>query len=211
MPACSSELCTHWPLPERLALEQRGHDAERREQARGDVGDRRAGAHRSLARDAGDRHEAAHALRDLVEARPVAVGAVLAEARDAGEDDARVDLARATRSRCRGGTSRRAGSSRPPRRRSSPGASSTSRASGSLRLSVIERLLRCRFCMSGPSRGPPMSSFGSTPGGDSILITSAPKSANWLTQVGPARTRERSRIRRRESAEEAEMLGMGIF
>ena len=65
--------------------------------------------------------------------------------------------------------------------------------------------------MSGPSRGPPMLSFGSTPGGDSILITSAPKSANWRTQVGPARTRVRSRMRRRESAEEAAMAGMGIF
>src|SRR5512134_280629 len=62
--------------------------------------------------------------------------------------------------------------------------------------------------MSGPWRGPPMPSFGSTPGGDSILITSAPKSANWRTQVGPARTRERSRIRRRDSAGEAAILGM---
>src|SRR5687767_10053628 len=80
----------------------------------------------------------------------------------------------------------------------------------------MERLLRCRFCMSGPSRGPPMASFGSTPGGDSILITSAPKSANWRTQVGPARTRDRSRMRKRSSALEAAMRGManilcGVF
>ena len=65
--------------------------------------------------------------------------------------------------------------------------------------------------MSGPWRGPPMASFGSTPGGDSILITSAPKSANWRTQVGPARTREKSRMRRRDKALDAEMRGMGIF
>ena len=56
-----------------------------------------------------------------------------------------------------------------------------------------------------------MFSLGSTPGGDSILITSAPKSANCLTQDGPARTREKSRMRRRESADEAAMAGMGIF
>src|SRR5687768_11205378 len=72
----------------------------------------------------------------------------------------------------------------------------------------MARLLRCRFCMSGPWRGPPMPSFGSTPGGDSILITSAPKSANWRTQVGPARTRDRSRMRKRSRAEEAAMRGM---
>src|SRR6185436_1113100 len=84
----------------------------------------------------------------------------------------------------------------------------TSLASGSLRLSVIARLLRCRFCMSGPWRGPPMFSFGSVPGGDSILITSAPKSENWRTQLGPARTRDRSRMRKRLSADEAAMAGM---
>src|SRR2546426_2579416 len=65
--------------------------------------------------------------------------------------------------------------------------------------------------MSGPSRGPPMASFGSTPGGDSILMTSAPKSANCLTQVGPARTRDRSRMRKRDSAGEAAIFGMPYF
>src|SRR5579885_3320213 len=87
----------------------------------------------------------------------------------------------------------------------------TSFASATLRFSVIERLLRCRFCMSGPSRGPPIPSLGSTPGGVSILITSAPKSASWRTQVGPARTRERSRTRKRASADDAEILDMRIF
>src|SRR6185503_10011382 len=55
-------------------------------------GDGRAGAHRALPGQAGYRHQPAHALRDLVEAGTVAVGAVLAEARDAGEDDPRVQL-----------------------------------------------------------------------------------------------------------------------
>ena len=40
---------------------------------------------------AGHRHQPAHALRDLVEARTVPVGAILAEARDAGQHDARID------------------------------------------------------------------------------------------------------------------------
>src|SRR5437870_4957065 len=77
----------------------------------------------------------------------------------------------------------------------------------SLRLSVIERLFRCRFWKSGPWRGPPMVS-ASTEGGVSILITSAPKSASWRTHVGPARTRDRSRTRKRESAVEAGTWGM---
>src|SRR5256885_4838026 len=47
---------------------------------------------RSLSREPRYRHEAAHALRDLVEARPVAVRPVLPEAGYAREDDARVDL-----------------------------------------------------------------------------------------------------------------------
>ena len=44
-----------------------------------------------LARQAGDRHQPAHALRDLVEARPVRVRPVLPEARDAGIDEPRID------------------------------------------------------------------------------------------------------------------------
>ena len=56
-----------------------------------EIGDRDADAHRALARQAGDRHQPAHALRDLVEARPLAIGPVLAEARDAGVDEARVE------------------------------------------------------------------------------------------------------------------------
>ena len=80
------------PLARLFALQQRGENAERAEQARAQVGDRNADAHGPLPRQAGDRHQPAHALRDLVEARPVAIGTVLAEAGDAGIDDALVDL-----------------------------------------------------------------------------------------------------------------------
>src|SRR5580700_92069 len=48
-----------------------------------------------------------------------------------------------------------------------------------------------------------MDSLGSTPGGASILITSAPKSARMRQQVGPARTRVRSSTRRCDSARDA--------
>src|SRR5262249_18073823 len=68
---------------------------------------------------------------------------------------------------------------------------------GFLRSSVMLRLLRCRFWKSGPSRGPPMPPSSS---GISILITSAPQSASWRTQVGPARTRVKSSTLKRASA-----------
>src|SRR6266853_1591321 len=77
----------------------------------------------------------------------------------------------------------------------------------SFRLRVIERLLRCRFWKSGPWRGPPIVSLSMLVG-VSILMTSAPKSASCRTQVGPARTRERSRTRKRASAVEAGTWGM---
>jgi hypothetical protein len=70
--ACSSEVCTHWPSPERSRSSSaiRMPCAQKRPGV--EVGDRDADAHRPLARQAGDRHQPAHALRDLVEARPVA-------------------------------------------------------------------------------------------------------------------------------------------
>ena len=77
---------------------------------------------------------------------------------------------------------------------------------GDFRLSVMLRLLRCRFWKSEPSRGPPIGSSG--PGGDSILMTLAPQSASWRTQVGPDRTRVRSSTVKRARAFEAR--GKGI-
>ena len=67
----------------------------RAEQPGGEVGDGNADPHRTFAGRAGDRHQPAHALRDLIEARPLVIGPVLAEAGDAAIDDARVDLAQA--------------------------------------------------------------------------------------------------------------------
>ena len=82
-------------LPRGLALEQRDQDADGAVQARADVGHGDAGAHRAAARHAGDPHHAAHALGDLVEARALGIGPVLAEARDRAQDDARVHLLQA--------------------------------------------------------------------------------------------------------------------
>src|SRR4029079_1437344 len=73
-------------------------------------------------------------------------------------------------------------------------------ASGAFKLSVMLRLLRCRFWKSDPSRGPPSGSPPQCSGGNSILITLAPQSASWRTQVGPERTRVRSSTAKRERA-----------
>src|SRR5215470_12462340 len=77
------------------------------------------------------------------------------------------------------------------------------------RFKVMLRLLRCRFWKSGPSRGPPGASPVTSAGGCSILITFAPQSASWRTQVGPDLTCVRSRTVKRSSAREAR--GIGIF
>src|SRR5471030_2496479 len=84
----------------------------------------------------------------------------------------------------------------------------TSRPLGSFKLSVIARLLRCRFWKSEPWRGPPGCSPAASSSRASILITLAPQSASWRTQVGPERTRVRSSTVKRDSADEAR--GKGI-
>ena len=127
----------------------------RAEDAGGEVGDRNADAHRPLAGQAGDRHQPAHALRDLVEARPVAIGAVLAEAGNAGIDQARIDRASGSRNRSPAGISRRAGSSPPARRRLCTRRFRISMPFRRFRLSVMLRLLRCRFWKSGDCAPPP--------------------------------------------------------
>src|SRR5208282_5824841 len=85
--------------------------------------------------------------------------------------------------------------------------------SGFFRSSVRLRLLRWMFWKSGPLRSPPNPP---SPLGSSILTTSAPQSASWRTQVGPARTRERSITLKRDSGsllmdprDSIAMLGLG--
>jgi hypothetical protein len=77
----------------RLTLQQRHQDALGEEDARAQVGDGNAHAHRSLPGNAGDGHEAAHALRDLIHAGPIAIGPALPEAGDAAIDQPRIERA----------------------------------------------------------------------------------------------------------------------
>src|SRR5665213_1946470 len=80
------------PLAGLLALDQRHHHRLRQEEPGAQIVDRDADPHRPLPGEAGDRHQAAHALGDLVDAGALGVRPGLAEARDAAVDDARVDL-----------------------------------------------------------------------------------------------------------------------
>ena len=70
----------------------------------------------------------------------------------------------------------------------------------------MERLLRCRFWKSDPSRAPVMSSSP----GPSTLMTEAPQSESCLTAVGPARTRVRSSTRKRASGERIIRYGYSL-
>ena len=72
-------------------MQEGEQDALAQEHAGGGVGDGDADAHRAMPGFAGDRHQAAHALHDLVDAGARRVRAVLTEARDGCQDDARVD------------------------------------------------------------------------------------------------------------------------
>src|SRR5262249_54774274 len=80
------------PLPTDLALEQGHQDTLGEQQPGAEIVDRDADSHRPLTRQTGDRHQPAHALGDLVDARPLGVGTALAKAGDAAIYDARVDL-----------------------------------------------------------------------------------------------------------------------
>src|SRR6266446_5137913 len=64
-----NEACTHWPSLEIIALQERGEDADAREQPGREVDDGNADPHRAFTRRGADRHQPAHALRDLIEAR----------------------------------------------------------------------------------------------------------------------------------------------
>ena len=68
------------------AMDQRGIDGDRGEEARADVADRHADPGRRLALVAGDAHDAAHALHDHVVGGILGVGAAMAEARGRGVD-----------------------------------------------------------------------------------------------------------------------------
>ena len=181
--AASSELSTHWPWPETSRSKQRDENAHRAEDPGRQIGDRNADAHRPLPRQAGNRHQPAHALRDLVEARAVAIRPALPETGDAGVDQARVDRLQRLVVDAKAGFhvgpvvldhDIRARAPACGRSRSPPALSD--RASG------------CACCGAGSGnrgRDADRRALRPGPGGASILITSAPQSASWRTAVGP--------------------------
>ena len=83
----------HLALAGAVAVMQRGQRADRRVQRGIAVDDRGGGAERLPDRLAGQGHQPAHRLAQRIEGRAVAIGAVLAEARDRAEDDVRLQLA----------------------------------------------------------------------------------------------------------------------
>ena len=76
-----------------LAFEQSNEDAHRAEDAGREIRDGDTRADGALAGESRNGHQAAHALRDLVEAGAIGIGAVLAEAGNARVDEARVERA----------------------------------------------------------------------------------------------------------------------
>ena len=80
-----------------LAPVKRGEDRDRGVHAGEQIGDRDPGAHRPAARlavgQAGDAHQPAHALDDVIIAGAVGIGPVLAEAGDRREDQPRIGRA----------------------------------------------------------------------------------------------------------------------
>src|ERR1700761_8476292 len=80
------------PLARAFALDQRQQYALGEQDPGAEIVDRDTDPHRSLTRQPGNRHQPAHALGDLVNARPFRVRPGLAETGNAAINDARVDL-----------------------------------------------------------------------------------------------------------------------
>src|SRR3990172_6898175 len=80
------------PLARNLALEQRGQDSHCALVDGARVGDRDAGAHRSLAGRSANPHQTPHPLRDLIETRARRIGPILPEPGNARVDEPRVGL-----------------------------------------------------------------------------------------------------------------------
>src|SRR6187455_122573 len=102
-PACRLEIehedlglkqrCLH-PLPFAGfgTLDQRKKYSLRQKNSRSQVCDRNSDPHRTATWLAGDRHQPAHPLRDLIDAGARCVRPVLPEPRNTAVDDARIDL-----------------------------------------------------------------------------------------------------------------------
>ena len=180
--APSSELCTHWPSPDCSRSSSAIRMPMAAKMPAREIGDRECRRAPGLGRQAGDRHQPAHALRDLVEAGPVAIRAVLAEAGDTGIDEARIDGAQGfvidaeaefhvgpivfhhARPRAR---------TRAVENLQSLGALEVQRQAALVAVQILE------------IRAVPLATAAASPSGASTLMTSAPQSASCRTAVGP--------------------------
>ena len=194
---CLDEL----PLSRPMSLLQRGQNADRKVHAGGDIGDRdRHPVGRPLRR-AACAHQSGHALRDEIEATPVAIGTGLPETRNR-----RIDQA---------GVARRQGSPREPQpferawtkvldedigcvdeaeERCLPVL--TLQVERDRSLVPIPDQERCAFV--ADKRG--IERASSPPSGRSTLMTSAPWSPSSIAQYGPDKWLERSMTRIRSNA-----------
>ena len=188
------------PSPRLLAPDDGAEDAVEGEERAADVGERHPGLRRRTAGVAGDAHHAAHRLRDQVEAGPLRPGTGLAEAGDAGIDEARVVGAER---RVVDAEARR--DARPVVLDDDVGAGSELAeelddrrgSSGSARPTRLLRFMLMKPRLSSPFSLKPIALRDwSPPSGGSTLITSAPMSPSSMQQKGPAMTWLRSRTRR---------------
>jgi hypothetical protein len=76
----------------RMALLQRGQNADRHVHAGAGIADRRVYVGRRVVGEAGDAHRPAHRLRDRLEALEITVGPIGAKALYRGIDEAWIDL-----------------------------------------------------------------------------------------------------------------------
>ena len=184
-----------------VAVAQRREDADGREQPRQDVHERDADLLRLAAGLAGDAHQTAERLHQQVVAGQLrAAGGSAAEAGDRAVDQRWVLDPQRARSRGRARRAAPGGSSRPARPRSAPARAPAPDRRGRARSSTTLRLLRLTaskyVAWPWSSYGGPHVRVSSPIPGRSILVTSAPRSASIIVANGPARTREKSRMRR---------------
>ena len=198
MKICDSSrlVCTQRPTPVRVRSNSAimMPSASRFPAVRSLIGD--ADTHRALARQAGDRHEPAHALHDLIDASALAVRPVLSKSADAAIDDAGIDLAHVLVGDvepvlyvCAHVLDDHVGALYQPHERCA--------ALGRLQVEPHHALVAVQVLEIRPVAlaGDILPRWT----GGSTRMTSAPQSARCRTQVGPARASVRSRTVRPES------------
>ena len=148
----SKDVCTHWPRPVRSRANRAAMTPWARKVPATTSDTATPTLHGPLPGGAGDGHQPAHTLGDLVHARPVGVRAVLTETRNAAIHQSGVAGQKPIRARGPDGASRPAASFPGTRRPGRPGPPCAAIPAGSLRSRTTDRLLRLRFISSEPPR-----------------------------------------------------------